>query len=133
MEKTLVLIKPDAYERGLSNIIIDMYKDKGLNIVETKVLTASTELATQHYAEHKDKPYFDELIEYITRSPLMAIVIEGDNAIERVRALNGSANPSNANEGTIRKLYGLSKTENSVHASDSLKSSNRELKLWFYC
>ena len=130
-EQTLVLIKPDAYERNLANPILDIYKDNGLVIKEKKTLKATRELASMHYAEHKDKPYFNELIDYITRSPIMAVIIEGEDAIKRVRALNGNTNPNLAERGTIRKLYALSKNENSVHGSDCLDSAKREIAIWF--
>ena len=130
-EQTLVLIKPDAYERNLANQILDIYKDNGLVIKEKKTLKATRELASKHYAEHKDKPYFNELIDYITRSPIMAIIIEGEDAIKRVRALNGNTNPNLAERGTIRRLYALSKNENSVHGSDCLDSAKREIGIWF--
>ena len=131
MEKTLVLIKPDAYERGLSEDILNIYKENGLQIVKMKTLQATKEIASNHYAEHKEKPYFKELIAYITRSPIIAIILEGENAISRVREINGSTNPLEAKDGTIRKLYALSKNENSVHASDSLESAKREIGIWF--
>lgn len=131
MEQTLVLIKPDAYERGLTNDILNIYKEKGLIIKEMKTLKATKELASKHYFEHKDKPYFKELIAYITRSPIVALILEGENAIARVREINGSTNPLEAKDGTIRKLYAISKNENAVHASDSLDSAKREIDIWF--
>lgn len=131
MQETLVLIKPDAMERNLSEVIISIYKKNGLHIKKYKKLCASKELASQHYIEHKDKPYFNELISYLTRSPIIAMVLEGDDAISKVRSINGATNPLEANEGSIRKLYALNKNENSVHASDSIESAKREIDIWF--
>lgn len=131
MEKSLVLIKPDAVERNLIGKILEKYEEAGLKIVALKMEKVSEELAGKHYAEHKDKPFYGSLIEYITRSPLCALVVEGEEAIAQVRATNGATNPDDAAVGTIRKLYALSKTENCVHASDSPESAAREIALWF--
>ena len=131
MEQTLVLIKPDACERGLKEQIIEIYKANDLKIVEKIELVATEEIAKKHYYEHKDKPYFTELIEYITRSPIVAMILEGENAISRVRKINGATDPSKAEKGTIRKLYALSKNENAVHSSDSIMASKREINIWF--
>ncbi len=131
MEKTLVLIKPDAVERNYVGKILGLYEEKGLKIVELKMLTATEELAKKHYAEHVEKPFFPELLSYITRSPLVALILEGDNAIAKVREINGSTDPKEAAEGTVRNLYAVSKSENSVHASDSVESAEREMTIWF--
>ena len=101
MEQTLVLIKPDAYERGLSDKILDIYKENGLIIKEMKTLKATSDLALKHYVEHKDRPYFDELIAYITRSPIVAVILEGENAIARVREINGSTNSLELKKGLL--------------------------------
>lgn len=111
--------------------ILDIYKKHGLVVKKIKTLQATPELASKHYEEHKDKPYFNELISYITRSPIMAIILEHENAISLVRKINGATDPTKAEDGTIRKLYAVSKTENAVHASDSLESANREISIWF--
>lgn len=131
MEKTLVLIKPDAVERNLIGNIIALYEKKSLKVTALKMVQTSQDLAKEHYYEHEGRPYFDGLIAYITRSPLVALVLEGDSAIKTVREINGKTNPRDAEEGTVRKLYGIDNSLNSVHASDSLESAEREIKLWF--
>ncbi|WP_188204351.1 nucleoside-diphosphate kinase [Desemzia incerta] len=130
-EKTLVLLKPDAVERNLIGHILVEYERNGLNVLEMKLMKASSTLAEQHYIEHKGKPFFDRLVAYLTRSPLVALVLEGENAISRVRALNGPTDPANSPDNTIRALYGKSMSENTVHASDSIKSAERERAIWF--
>ncbi|MCI3027959.1 nucleoside-diphosphate kinase [Desemzia sp. C1] len=131
IEKTLVLIKPDAVERNLIGRILVEYERNGLTVLEMKLMKASPTLAEQHYAEHEGKPFFDRLVAYLTRSPLVALVLEGENAISRVRALNGPTDPANSPDNTIRALYGKSMSENTVHASDSIKSAERERAIWF--
>lgn len=130
-QETLVLIKPDAVERNIIGKIITIYEENGLKVQRIRHVRPIKPLAQEHYIEHKNKPFFPDLITYITRNHVVALVIEGDNAIERVRELNGSTNPNEAKEGTIRNLYALSKNENSVHASDSVESAKREIALWF--
>ncbi|KEI01160.1 nucleoside-diphosphate kinase [Clostridium botulinum] len=131
MEKSLVLIKPDAVERNLIGEIICFYEKEDLKITALRMLTASKEIADKHYAEHKGKPYYDELITFITRSPLCAMVVEGENAIAKVRKTNGNTDPSKADKNTIRGSFGISKTENSVHSSDSPDNAKKEIALWF--
>ena len=131
MEKTLVLIKPDATERNIIGNIISFYEKGGLKISEIKILKAPIEKAKLHYAEHIGRPYFDELISYITRSPLCALIIEGEDAINKVRQINGNTDPLTADKNTIRGSFGLSKTENSVHASDSPENALKEIGIWF--
>ncbi|EDS77747.1 nucleoside-diphosphate kinase [Clostridium massiliodielmoense] len=131
MEKSLVLIKPDAVERNIIGEIISFYEKQNLKITALRMLKATKEIAAEHYAEHKDKPYYDELIEFITRSPLCAMVVEGENAIATVRKTNGNTDPSKADKNTIRGTFGISKTENSVHSSDSPDNAEKEIKLWF--
>lgn len=128
-ERCLVLIKPDAVERNLVGKILDMYEESDLTISNLNMEQVSKEKATKHYEEHIGRSYFDELITYITRSPLVSIILEGENAISKVRELNGAT--KNPAEGTIRAKYGLSITENSVHASDSTESAKREISIWF--
>lgn len=130
-EKTLVLLKPDAVERNLIGHILVEYESNGLNVLEMKLMKASSTLAEQHYIEHKGKPFFDRLVAYLTRSPLVALVLEGENAISRVRALNGTTDPADSQDNTIRALYGKSMSENTVHASDSTESAERERAIWF--
>lgn len=131
LEKSLVLIKPDAVEKNIIGEIISYYENAELKVTALKMERVTKDLAEKHYAEHKGKPFYKDLIEFITRSPLCAIIIEGDNAIEKIRKLNGATNPSEAKEGTIRRAFATSKSENCVHASDSLESANRELSIWF--
>jgi|SRR5690554_4273532 len=131
MEKTLVLIKPDAVERNLIGSILSLYEERGLKVTALKMLDADKETAMRHYEEHIGRPYFENLMNYITRSPLVALVLEGDNAIALVREINGKTDPEEAAEGTIRKLYGETKTYNTVHASDSQESAARETEIWF--
>jgi nucleoside-diphosphate kinase len=131
MERTLVLIKPDAVERRLIGQIIAIYERKGLEIAALKMLTPSREIAETHYLEHNEKPFFKELVAFLTRGKLCALIIEGDNAIKTVRKINGATDPAEAETGTIRGLFALSKSENMVHASDSAESAAREIKIWF--
>ena len=131
MEKSLVLIKPDGVEQNVIGKILSMYEDNGLKIVSLKMLTVDKEFAMKHYSEHIGKPFFNELINYITRGPLCALVLEGDDAINKIRKINGATNPEKAEKGTIRALYGTNLTENCVHASDSKESATREISLWF--
>ena len=133
MEKTLVLIKPDAVKRNLIGKIIDKYESCGLKIVALKMEQITKEFAAKHYSEHIGKPFYDGLVEFITSSPLCAIVLEGEDAIVKVREINGSTDPKEAREGTIRNMYAESKSLNCVHASDSKESAQREVQLWFNC
>ena len=130
MQETLVLIKPDAVKRQLSGEILSRYERKGLVIKALKLLQVPRELAEEHYAEHKEKPFFGELVDFIT-SPVLAFVLAGDNAIVSVRALNGATNPVDAAPGSIRGDYALTMDANVVHASDSPEAAAREIHLWF--
>ncbi len=131
MERTLVLIKPDGMERKLMGEIISIYENRGLHISSIKVLKPSVETAKEHYSEHMGRPYFDPLIAYITRGEICALVVEGDDAIALVRKINGTTNPLDAEMGSIRGKYALSRRENTVHSSDSIESAEREIKIWF--
>lgn len=131
MERSLVLIKPDAMERKLMGKIISIYENRGLHISSIKIVKPSVEVASTHYFEHKDRPFFPDLIKYITRSEICALVVEGENAITAVRKINGATNPMEADMGSVRGKYGLSKSENTVHSSDSVESAEREIKIWF--
>lgn len=130
-EKSLVLIKPDAVERRLIGSIIHEYERNGLKIEKLKLMQADEALAEEHYAEHKGKSFFDDLVAFITRSPVVAMVVSGDQAISRVREINGATKPEEAAPNTIRAVYALSMSENSVHASDSPESAEREIAIWF--
>lgn len=131
MERTLVLVKPDGVKRGLCGEILARFETKGLNIEAIKMINVSRELASEHYGEHKDKPFFESLISFITSGPVLAMVLSGVNAIDAVRQLNGATNPLQAVPGSIRGDYALSIDENVVHASDAVETANREVALWF--
>ncbi len=131
MEKTFVMVKPDGVQRGLVGEVISRLERKGLKIVAIKMLWIKRELAENHYAEHKDKPFFSSLVEYITSGPVVAMVVEGRNAVKVVRSLVGATNPVEAAVGTIRGDFGLDVGRNIVHASDSLQSAEREISLFF--
>lgn len=131
MEETLVLIKPDGVKRQLCGEILSRYERKGLEIKAMKLLQTPQELAEEHYAEHKDKPFFGELVDFITSGPVLAFILGGQNAVASVRAINGATNPLDATPGSIRGDYALTLDSNVVHASDSTESAAREMKLWF--
>lgn len=131
MEETLVLIKPDGVKRQICGEILTRYERKGLIIKAMKLLQTPKELAEEHYAEHKDKPFFGELVDFITSGPVLAFVLEGKNAITSVRTINGATNPVDATPGSIRGDYALTMDSNVVHASDSVDSAAREIHLWF--
>ena len=131
MEETLVLIKPDGVKRHICGEILTRYERKGLQIKAMKLLQAPNELAEEHYAEHKDKPFFGELVDFITSGPVLAFVLTGKNAVTSVRNINGATNPIDATPGSIRGDYALTMDSNVVHASDSVDSAAREIHLWF--
>ena len=131
VEKTLILLKPDAVQRTIMGEIISRFEKKGLKIVALKLVNVSKELAHTHYAEHKEKPFFKGLVEFITAGPTLSMVVEGDNAIAVVRRLVGATNPQNADPGTIRHDYGMVTGRNLIHASDSATSAAREIALFF--
>jgi nucleoside-diphosphate kinase len=131
VERTLVLIKPDAVQRALAGEILARLEQRGLKIVEAKLLTVDRGLAEEHYAEHAEKPFFGELVEFITSAPTLALVVEGEGAIGVVRTTMGATNPADAAPGTIRGDLALSMPDNLVHGSDSPESAQREIALWF--
>ena len=131
MEETLVLIKPDGVKRQICGEILTRYERKGLIIKAMKLLQTPKELAQEHYAEHKDKPFFGELVDFITSGPVLAFVLAGKNAVTSVRTINGATNPVDATPGSIRGDYALTMDSNVVHASDSVDSGAREIHLWF--
>ena len=131
MEKTLVLIKPDGVVRGLVGQILSVYERKCLRICKMKLIQADENLAKKHYEEHKDKPFFKELVDYLVSGKLVAMIIEGESAISIVRKENGDKDPLKADCATIRGMYANSRTKNLVHASDSLEAAKREISLWF--
>ena len=130
-QRTLVLLKPDAVRRGLVGTILSRYEAKGLTIVAMEHRTVDAAVADQHYAEHVERGFYPELRAFITGGPLVALVLEGERAIEAVRALNGATDGVKAAPGTIRGDLCLSGSENIVHASDSAESAAREIALWF--
>lgn len=131
IERTLVLCKPDAVQRGLTGRIISRFEAKGLKIVGMKMMHVSEDLAARHYAEHVEKPFYPTLRDFITASPVIAMAIEGDNAVDVVRRLMGMTHPQEAAPGTIRGDFGIYLTKNLVHGSDSVASAARELALFF--
>jgi len=131
MERTLVLVKPDGVERGLVGEIVSRIEAKGLRFVEGRFFTISKDLAERHYAEHLEKPFFPDLLAFITSGPVLALCVEGPEAVKVVRALMGPTNPIEAPPGTIRGDYGIEVTMNLVHGSDSPESAVRELDLFF--
>ena len=130
-QRTLVLVKPDGVRRRLVGEVVRRLEQKTLDIVAMKMMEIDKELATEHYAEHTEKPFFGELLEFITSGPDVAMAVEGDDAIAVVRQMMGATDPKKAPQGTIRGDYGLITTENLVHGSDSPESAERELKLFF--
>ena len=131
IEKTFILVKPDGVKKNLVGNILARFEAKGLKIVALKMIVAPKEVAATHYAELKENPFFGELVDFITSSPLVAAVIEGENAIKAVRQLNGATNPLEAVPGSIRGDYALTIGENIVHGSDSPEAAAREIANWF--
>src|SRR6188508_3774118 len=131
VERTLVLIKPDAVQRKLAGEILARFERRGLEIRAARLVQVDRELAERHYAEHAEKPFFGELVEFITSSPTLALVLEGEGAIKVVRTTMGATNPVDAAPGTIRGDLALAMPDNLVHGSDSPESAQRELELWF--
>jgi nucleoside-diphosphate kinase len=131
MSQTLILVKPDAFERGLTGEIILRFERKGLRIAALKQMTVERELAERHYGEHVDKPFFGELIEFITRGPLVAMVLEGEEAVAAARQVIGATNPVEAAPGSIRGDFAIEVTFNLVHGSDSDETAKREIALFF--
>src|SRR4028118_1029970 len=130
MERTLILVKPDAFARGLTGEILARFERKGLRIVALKHMQVTEDLAQQHYAEHEGKPFFGELVEFITSSPLVALVLEGTDAIRAARQVIGATSPLEAAPGSIRGDFALEVGENMVHGSDSDESAEREALLF---
>jgi nucleoside-diphosphate kinase len=131
LERTLILVKPDAFSRGLTGEVIARFERKGLRIVALKHMQVERSLAEQHYAEHSEKPFFGELVEFITGGPLVAMVLEGYEAIKAARQVIGATNPLEASPGSIRGDYALEVQTNLVHGSDGPESSAREIGLFF--
>jgi nucleoside-diphosphate kinase len=130
-ERTLILVKPDAFERGLTGEVIARFERKGLKLVTLILMQADEPLAKVHYEEHTDKPFFGELVDFITRGPLVAMILEGANAISAARQVIGATDPLDADAGSIRGELATDVTFNLVHGSDSPESAEREISIWF--
>jgi nucleoside-diphosphate kinase len=131
LERTLILVKPDAFARSLTGEVIARFERKGLRIVALKAMQVDRELAQRHYAEHTDKPFFGDLVEFITSGPLVAVVFEGHEAVAAARQVIGATNPLEASPGSIRGDFALEVQTNLVHGSDSAESAEREVGLFF--
>ncbi|WP_277677939.1 nucleoside-diphosphate kinase [Gracilibacillus dipsosauri] len=131
MERTFLMVKPDGVQRNLIGDIVSRFEQKGFKIVGAKLMTISKSLAQKHYAEHEGKPFFDQLVEFITSGPVFAMVWEGEEVISTARKMMGKTNPSTAEVGTIRGDYGMVTHRNIIHGSDSEESAEREISLFF--
>jgi nucleoside-diphosphate kinase len=131
MDRSLILVKPDAFARNLTGEIIARFERKGLRLAALKQMTMTRELAERHYAEHEGKPFFEELVSFITSGPLVAMVLEGEQTVTAARQLIGATNPLEANTGSIRGDYAIEVGQNMVHGSDSPESAAREVGLFF--
>jgi nucleoside-diphosphate kinase len=130
-DRTLILIKPDAFERGLTGEVIARFERKGMRVTALKLMQADEEIANVHYAEHTDKPFFGELVSFITRGPLVAMVLEGPRAVDAARQVIGATDPIEADAGSIRGEFATEITFNLVHGADSSESAEREIGIWF--
>ena len=131
MEKTLSIIKPDAVERNLKSKIISFFLEKNLKIQKKKKIKISKEEASEFYKVHQTKPFYDSLCEYLSSGPIIVMILEGENAVSKNRQLMGATDPLNAEEGTLRKMYGISIDKNSVHGSDSIENAKTEIDFFF--
>ncbi len=131
VEQSLVIVKPDGVARGLIGEVISRFEKKGLKLVAARFAIAEKEVAKEHYAEHKEKPFFGGLVDFITSGPVMMMIVEGNRAVESIRNLLGKTNGVESPAGTIRGDFGSSRVFNIVHASDSVASAKREIALWF--
>lgn len=131
MEKTFLMVKPDGVQRGLIGEIVSRFEKKGFQLVAAKLMTIPNELAEEHYAEHREKPFFGELVQFITSGPVFAMVWQGENIVATARQMMGATNPVDAAPGTIRGDYGVQVGMNLIHGSDSKESAEREINLFF--
>jgi len=131
MERSLILVKPDAMKRNAGGAILARFESRGLKVAALKMRHVDRALAEKHYEMHVGKPFFNDLLDYITSTPIIAAVLEGEGAIEHIRKIMGATDPAKADEGTVRKDFGLSIQENAVHGSDSPESAEREINLFF--
>lgn len=131
MEKTFLMVKPDGVQRNLVGEIITRFEQKGFKLVGAKLMQISEDLAKEHYGEHKERPFFNDLVNFITSGPVFAMVWEGENVIKTARKMMGETNPADAAPGTIRGDYGLTIDKNVIHGSDAPESAEREINLFF--
>ncbi|WP_068516747.1 nucleoside-diphosphate kinase [Caldimicrobium thiodismutans] len=131
MERTLVMIKPDGVERNLIGKVISIFEEKGLKVIALKKVRLSKDQAKAFYIVHKERPFYEDLTNYMSSGPIVALVLEGENAIKRVREIMGATDPKEAAEGTIRKLFAIDKEKNTVHGSDSPESAAKEIPFFF--
>lgn len=131
MEKTFIMIKPDGVQRGLVGEVIRRFETKGFKLIGMKLMSVSRELAEQHYDVHRERPFFGGLVDFITSSPVVAMVWEGEGVVASARKIIGATNPLNAEPGTIRGDYGVSVGRNLIHGSDAIETAQREIALWF--
>lgn len=131
MERSLVLIKPDGVQRGLTGIILARLEERGLKLVALKMLHLEKAVARHHYDTHKDKPFFNKLVDYVSSSPIVAAVFEGEQAISLIRKIMGDTNPTKAEAGTIRGDFGINIERNTVHGSDAIETATKEISLFF--
>lgn len=131
MEKTFLMVKPDGVQRDLIGEVVSRFERKGFQLVGAKLMTISQALAEEHYGEHKDKPFFNDLVSFITSSPVFAMVWQGEEVISTARDMMGPTKPTEATPGTIRGDYGIQVSQNIIHGSDSLESAEREIQLFF--
>ncbi len=131
MERTLVMIKPDGVERNLIGKIINIFEENGLKVIALKKVRLSKKQAEAFYIVHKERPFYDSLTTYMSSGPVVAMVLEGEGAIKKVREIMGATDPKEAKEGTIRKLFGIDKEKNTVHGSDSPESASKEIPFFF--
>lgn len=131
MERTFIMVKPDGVQRNLIGEIVSRFEKKGYQLVAAKLMQVSQDLAEKHYAEHREKPFFQELVDFITSGPVFAMVWQGEGVIATARQMMGKTNPQEALPGTIRGDFGLTVGKNVIHGSDSPESAEREINLWF--
>jgi nucleoside-diphosphate kinase len=131
MEKTFLMVKPDGVQRNLVGDIVNRFEKKGFKLAGAKLMVISEELAKQHYGEHQDKPFFGELVDFITSGPVFAMVWEGENVISVARNMMGKTNPQEADPGTVRGDFGITVGKNIIHGSDSPESAEKEINLFF--
>jgi len=130
MERTLVIIKPEAVKKKLVGRIISIYEDNHLEIIHSHRIRATKEVLKKHYDDIKDKPFFNEVIDYMSSSEVVVLILEGENVVDIVREINGATNPAQTKPGTIRYMYGVNVQENAVHGSSSVEIANREIEIW---